>query len=292
MDRRALLKNLALASLSAIGQKAFNMPMMFSPAGKPTLNLVLHGLFAMEFTDSNIRLMTPFVSMHRYLASSWNLDDQKPMPPGNSPMTLAGVDTTLPVFDPRDPKHKLDRALILSKSELNFIVDKDQAYLTVELPWPLEIKLLRFAKRDPVPKPNEKPGSNIFKVPPLDKVTELSLCQVVRYPITDLAKLKLTGTTWQGPKQPSPDNTVNLHLWAEPDQPHMPPSHATEAYNQLGKLLPKLNFALASSDVTVDLDDDTGVTGMAPEEEMGLSEWLHWGEGTSGSNCGNVMVVR
>jgi len=256
-----------------------------------TLNLILHGLFAMQFTKDNIQLVTPYVSQHRYLASSWDPHDLRvlcpdsgnPSVPPHGPLksfTLQGV-KKLPPYDPK----KLKRALVLSKSGQKFNVDPDQAYITITLPWPQDIVPLRFAKQDP------KTGKqNIFKNPPLNTVTELSLCQALIYPIQNLLKLRLDGTSWK-PGKPDPSyNTINLHLWAEPDHRTLP-SHAAEAYSQLGKLLSPLNFELESGDVTGERDASTGVNGMSTTEEMGLAEWLKQGEGTEGSNCGLVMVI-
>lgn len=284
MDRRSLLKTLALASFAGIGQKAFNMPLP-QPANQPMLNLVLHGLFVMQFADDGIQLMTPYVSLHQYLASSWDLGDLNPMCPGSQPIALQGVKKGAP-FNLTDQQHQLGRGLILSMSRQNFTVDTEYAYLTVSLPWPQDIKLLRFAKPDPI-----AGKDNIFKNPPLNTVKELSLCQVLTYPIDRLGTLKLAGTAWR-PKPLSPQNTINLHLWAEPDRVHVLPSHAIEAYQRLGQLLPGLSFELATTDVSADIDSDPGVKGMTKDEEKGLGQWKNRGEGSSGSNCGLVMVTR
>jgi hypothetical protein len=186
---------------------------------------------------------------------------------------------------PYDPT-KLTRGLVLSRTQQNFNIDIEHAYLTITLPWPQDIKLLRFAKPNPI-----TGISNIFADPPLNNVKELSLCQVLIYPVESLQNLGLTGTNWHPKTLPPNSNTINLHLWAEPDHQRTLPSHAVEAYQLLGKLLPPLSFKLATADVKSDRDKDPGVTGMQPEEEMGLSEWIHRGEGTEGSNCGCVTVV-
>ena len=290
INRRTLLKGLAAASIcggaESLGSFATTPD---TPPKNVTLNLILHGLFVLQFTQDGMQLITPYVPTHRYLASSWDLNDLNPLCPESQPFALTGIKKLKP-YDPT----KIPRNLLLSKKKLGFDVDEDHAYITIPLPWPQDIKLLRYASPD-----KKSAKHNIFKNPPLNTVTELALCQVLIYPVDNFKNLALAGTdhvkkqtyaVWR-PKKVDPQwNTVNLHLWAEPDKEHNLPSHAVEAYSRLGELLSPLSFALETADIKADRDNDTGVKGMPSVQEMALSEWVKHGEGSSGSNCGCVMV--
>ncbi len=71
LSRRSFVKQ--LAGVSMLGVAA---PVLSSFSGccgdQIKLNVVLHGLFIMNITDSGIELLTPYVEKHYYGAGTWN----------------------------------------------------------------------------------------------------------------------------------------------------------------------------------------------------------------------------
>lgn len=241
---------------------------------KIALNVVLHGLFVMNFTSSNIQLLTPFVQEHKYKAGNWDwtmatIEDLA----GGKTYTLKGTDFTPAPPDPT----RIDCANVLSQSKQNFKIDATKSFLTITLPFPSEIHMLRCVK-----------GKHLFNGSALSNATVISLCQVLTYPVSNPSNLALDGIQWKPDIQLS-TKTANLHIWAEPDKTLLP-QHAQNAYNTLTTLLPPLSIGLATDD-TAPLDDPTGVLGVSPEEEQGLSEWTHGGEGSHPTNCNLLIVV-
>jgi hypothetical protein len=277
LSRRAFLERATKFSACLVVTPLFSpRPRIAADVSSPgiTLNVVLHGLFVMNFTSPNVQLLTPFVQEHKYKAGNWDwtmatIEDLA----GGKTYTLKGTD---PVLAPPDPT-RITCANVLSQSKQNFRVDATKSFLTIALPFPAEIRMLRCLT-----------GKHLFNGPALSNATTISLCQVLTYPVSDPGSLALDGTHWKPNIQLS-TKTANLHIWAEPDKTLLP-QHAQNAYNTLMNLLPPLSIGLATDD-TAPLDDPTGVLGVSPEEEQGLSEWVHGGEGSYPTNCNLLMVV-
>jgi hypothetical protein len=271
--RRSVLKGIADISATSFvrslipGLLTLSMTECCRPYAK--LNVVLHGLFVMNVGKSTIQLLTPRVEEHKYLACNWDRKSIVCLLP-NQKYELIGVEhrTQLPAFS-------RDSNIILSQSRMRFRVDPLQTYCEIVLPLPSEIRFLRGMK-----------GPNLYKGKSAEVIqaTGLSLCPVLTYRVCK--ELKLGDSGW---KPKSYNGITNLHLFAEPET-RMDPYHTSRAYKKLMCLLPHLDFEIAI-DESPPLDLYTGIEGLLPEQEQGLSEWRSNGEGSHPTNCNTVMVT-
>ena len=237
-----------------------------------TLNVVLHGLFVLNFTNVEIEMFTPFVEDHIYRAGNWEWSKLQHLLSGQA-YRLRGVENML--APPELPK---DNNILLPKDGFTHRVHPERSVFVVYLPFPEAIRLIRIVNDgcnipDPV---NNTIGINT-----------LSLCQVLTYRVPDYTELDLLGTGWRPAVDPA-THTVNLHFWAEPLL-RVPRHHACIAYQRLSELLEPFILTL-ETDKTAPLDPDTGVYGLPREQEQGLSEWESGGEGSYPTNCSAVMV--
>lgn len=285
LSRRSVIKN--VAKLSALGSLGLLTPGIVGCNGRKdrrlTLNVVLHGLFVVNFTDAFIELLTPQVNEHEYHAGNWDIREVCELKKGKE-YTLWGVNRERDI-----PQIADDCNIVFSQSVCRFNVHADQSYFKVWLPFPAAIHLLRCSPQlhDPQPpscltNPTD-PNKIIY-------VKRLSLCQVLVYRVNDYDELKLLGTRWK-PWIDKTTFTANLHFWAEPPG-RLSPNHAEHAYEQLDTLLDPLKLRLGIYS-TVPLDRDTGVTGLPPEQEQGWSDWASGGgEGAYPTNCCAVMTRK
>src|SRR5579859_7065072 len=92
ISRRTALKKIAGTSLFAATAPLF--PAIIG-CGKTerqiTLNVVLHGLFVMNFTNTEIEMFTPFLKEHIYRAGNWDFPSLQKLRPLQA-YRLRGVD--------------------------------------------------------------------------------------------------------------------------------------------------------------------------------------------------------
>lgn len=272
INRRTAIKKIAGTSLFAATAPLF--PAIIG-CGKTdrhiTLNVVLHGLFVLNFTNTEIEMFTPFLEEHIYRAGNWDFPSLQKLRPLHA-YRLRGIDETRV-----QPSLVKEFNILLPKNGFKHAVHPELSVFVVYLPLPETVKLLRRVND----------GSNIEDCKSNTIIiNQLSLCQVLSYRVSDYRDLELTGTSWKPDIDPV-TNTANLHFWAEPLL-RQPRSHACEAYQKLSDMLDPLILNLGT-DKTAPLDPDTGVYGLPREQEQGLSEWESGGEGSYPTNCSVAM---
>lgn len=254
------------------------------------LNIVLHGLFVVNFTENGIELLTPKIEEHQYHAGSWDRDCIYRLCERHT-YTLYGITpsdsgiTSPPrtgQYGYQDP-HNYDCNVVLSRSRHLFTIERHRSYCFIKLPFPADIYLKRCLRPDN--------PSTLFSGPDayLIKTKGISLCPVLTYPISKFCDLYLSGIRWK-PKICDYGNyeAANLHFWAEPAD-RSNPTHTLNAYKKLMELLPPLQFQLVTTEMPP-VDLVTGVRGLLPEEEQGWAEWQGGGgEGSRPTNCNPLM---
>jgi hypothetical protein len=251
-SRRSLLKKMArMSMLAATAPWISTITGCREDYGRCiTLNVVLHGLFVLNFTDKNIELLTPSVRDHVYRASSWRVKSFLDLKHTNK-YELHGVECeqTAPLVDPE---------YNIAPPESSYKLRRECSVFTMCLPFPRMISLIRR-----VPGEKNQLCGNVFQI------RQLSLCQVLTYFVPDHRKLALSNTCWMPDIDPA-TQAANLHLWAEPPL-RLSRDHACHAYGKLSEML-GLDLQLLVNN-TVPLDSVFPVYGLPPEQEQGLSEW-------------------
>ncbi len=271
ISRRAALKKIAGTSLFAATAPLFPAIVGCCRNRQPaTLNVVLHGLFVLNFTNLNCELYTPFVEDHVYRAGNFEANGLQHLHP-QMVYTLRGVSHISGA-----PKYDQTYDIYVDKARYNHVFRPQYSVFLIELPFPETIRLVRTVSGDPN---NYCGDTGVFAI------NRLSLCQVLSYFVPDIADLELSGTGWKPYLRPD-TGTVNLHIWAEPLQ-RMTYNHAYRAYQTLSGMFTPMRFQL-NVNRTAPLDTNTGIYGLRPEEEMGLSEWASAGEGSYPTNCSVV----
>lgn len=274
ISRRTALKKIAGTSLFAATAPLFPAIIGCCKNRQPvTLNVVLHGLFVLNFTNLNCELYTPFVKDHIYRAGNFETKGLQHLHPQKI-YTLRGVSHISAA-----PEYDGTYDIYVCKS-YNHVFRPQYSVFLMELPFPETINLVRAVPGDPNTYYND-PTQNTS----VYTINRLSLCQVLSYFVPDIANLELSGTGWKPYLRPD-TGTVNLHIWAEPLQ-RMTYNHAYRAYKTLSEMFAPMSFQL-NVNRTAPLDTNTGVYGLRPEEEMGLSEWASAGEGSYPTNCSVV----
>jgi hypothetical protein len=293
ISRRAILKTLAVASAAATSRFALGQNGEGSAEERrATLNVVLHGLFVMVVKNICLELFTPNIATHIYKAGPWDYRKVRNLENGYV-YRLSGVDyrSSLPNYE---SEFKLEFPQALYK----FTLRPEYSALSIQLPFPETIRFVRCVDQGP----NSPTGSNPYEI------RRLSLCQVLSYSAADYQQLKLSYVNYQDtvqcklrpgerthrcrvdwtPEIDEETGTTNLHLWAEPEL-RLTPQHAIEAYDALSAMIAPLRLTLRAN-TTAPLDRDTGICGLAPEEEQGWSEWQNAGEGSYPTNCGGIVI--
>jgi hypothetical protein len=281
MSRRRVLKT--MARVSAVAAAAACFPGITGCRRdcerETTLNVVLHGLFVLNFTDVNLELYTPFVEDHIYRAGNWNwgnLQDLKP----NRIYRLCGVES--PAIAPQ-----VDSKCNILPSPGCYQLRPEYSVFRVDLPFPRTISLIRCVPPEDVESEVYTCGYTSSEPQHVYPIKELSLCQVLTYPVPRLGGLALSNTSWEPDRDPE-TGVVNLHFWAEPPL-RLDANHACTAYAKLSEMLAPLEFQLQVR-TTAPLDLDTGVYGLPPQQEQGMSEWMSGGEGSYPTNCSTAML--
>jgi hypothetical protein len=283
VSRRSVLQSIAKVTALAAAGPLFSTLQGCCPCNDHslTLNVVLHGLFVLHFTDTQIELLTPYVHDHIYRAGNWDMKEVFPL--CKEEYSLRGITS-----NPSAPVITSNCNLDFSQDKYKFKLRSERSFFKVSLPFPDDLKLLRCSP-DPVLYTQNPPAC---RAPQADEtpVYKLSLCQVLVYRVEDYRKLALQGTSWK-PKVDRKFCTANLHFWAEPPD-RLSPCHADDAYQNLDDLLDTLHLRLKFYS-TVPLDIDTKVKGFPPEQEQGWSDWASGGgEGAYPTNCCAVMVRK
>lgn len=274
ISRRSLLKTMgACAATSALSRFAVGVTGPPCSDGQVTLNVILHGLFVVDFTDTSIDLLAPNVNDHIYKAGGFSRDNICDLK--DTPCQL----TTGSSFG--QPSLEKEGLTTINKQQVigdipGFSINSTKSRIHVELPFPAEIHPLRVLK-----------GSDLYagQHRKYIEVRGLSLCPVLIYPCLDPTKISLSNTTWH--PYPNRYNTINLHFWAEPPQ-RVDHRHLRHAYKKMQDIVP-LDFILIADD-TPPIDNKTLVFGVHPAEEQGWSEWVSGGEGTRPENCNPLMT--
>ncbi len=278
LSRRSFVKQ--LAGLSMLGAAA---PVLSSLAGcdgdRITLNVVLHGLFIMNITNSQIELLTPYVDKHYYGAGSWDKNGITSLCHGRS-YELRITDHIGKIRTEKMPPLGPDANLTLSQSQYNFTVHHDKTYFTIVLPFPQGLAFLRRVGDTA----NQLPAGGTPAI-----INTFALCPVLIYDVKNCTDLELTGTNWK-PYIDKKTRTSNLHLWAEPKK-RLSPEHAEEAFKLLSSLVCPVDIRLGVTKSTA-LDHPPSVEGIAEEEEQGLSEWISGGETSHPTNCNVVITTK
>lgn len=296
LSRRSLIKGAGtLSVLNFIRQRPIARSLLehtgLADEKEKRLNVVLHGLFVVNFTQCDIELLTPMIEEHEYHAGSWDRSAIYPLCEGRE-YKLRGVAcsancVTQPPYysngyDSQDP-HNLDCNVVLSQSRDLFTVQRQNSYFVVHLPFPADIYLKRCLRPDN--------PSNLFSGQDayLIKSKGISLCPVLVYRVKDFNDVYLYDTQWQPkPCEDRDYQVANLHFWAEPPD-RSNPSHTQNAYKKLMDLLQPLQFQLTANEMPA-VDLVTDVPGLLPEEEQGWAEWQGGGgEGSRPTNCNPVM---
>lgn len=292
LSRRSVLKT--GARLTTLGALSSLFPLLTSCGGGSSagsersiiLNVVCHGLFAMNVTDLGLELFTPELGdelneKHMYKAGSWDKDLVRDLEKQRA-YRLRGVQYRSECPQPSNSACDLR----FSQSKKKFTIHPQFSRHVVYLPFPEKISLLRCINNGP----NTEDGNVIY-------IKSLSLCQVFSYFAPDYREVNLLEISpnnrtksfdWEPRVEPA-TGTANLHLWAEPSV-RLLPYHAGMAYRKLSLMTHPLAFRLKTYD-TAPLDRDTGVLGVSPEEEQGWSEWANGGEGSYPTNCSLVRSV-
>lgn len=126
------------------------------------------------------------------------------------------------------------------------------------------------------------------------------LIQTFVYQIDDVRKLRLSELPWQ--PEIVNNQTVNLHIWAEPDveTEGFLKSHSSQAFSRLMALFPGVDLRLAFT-AGAEPDTVTGVPGLNGWEERTLIERYRLlfpatnqshKKGAEIANCIGLMVVN
>jgi hypothetical protein len=263
---------------------------------KITLNVILHGLFVLDYRDDHIMMLTPCVGDHIYCAGNWKGDETYYL--STEEYVNVGVgeyeeycDLYVlegPAYEKREPRMSRDFNIVFSKQEIrstypNFTVADSKSKFLAKLPYPAEIRPLRILKGTAFLQGRDRK---------FVRANGMSLCQVLIFPDVNTEHLQLTGTCWKWkPNAPMPNEppTANLHFWAEPPY-RVHPDHGTMAANQVKELLCPLDFSVVA-DESPQIDRFVDIPGIRAYEEQGWAEWVSPGEGTRPVNC-NTSILR
>jgi hypothetical protein len=217
------------------------------------LNVVIHGLWAIETNNNGIRMTTPHMHEHVVKAGRAIEPEVNLLDGGARTFELKGVTSgTTKDFDQQKtfrvpPDHRADNNKVVAE---------------ILLPYPQEIHSLREFPT------NGKPFFEKNVETPANKAT---LVQVLVYDVVNLDQLELAPSDWKPAPQPD-GRTINLHLYAEPDKvPTDPKSHVKEGYAMLAAA-----FSLEIKPIEFverPLPTDPGIPGLEREDTMSLFEF-------------------
>lgn len=177
-----------------------------------TLNVILHGLFALAEKEDHILAMAPDLGgQHVFRAGSWLGESELQ----RGIYWLSGVNAGPGVFDPA-------RNLILENKTVSAQAPS-KAYATICFRRPREIHSVRPVTIDPA---KDFTGGDAGSV----RSTQLATIQILVYDCENLSAVRLSGHTWE-PPQDDETPVFNLHIFSEEDvKPDE--SHAIGAFDQ------------------------------------------------------------
>lgn len=328
LSRRSVLKSMTKMSMAAAASLApWIAGCCRNDYGKVRLNVVLHGLFLLDITDSGVELLTPKVEDHEYRYGEWDIGHVYNFTAGRQ-YELKETRNSPPPSFPK-PIGDPDCAVNITHDKYEFSVNAAKSKFLVKLPIPDEVRLLRCVSAPTYEASTDdecagemlsmsdvkvtynranKDGGKLrgdvickadyggYPASNCVNITKLSLCQVLVYKDSEFCELKLHGSCWKPyyarpyKSNGSSGNAVNLHFWAEPEK-RTTPKHASEAYAQLQTLLPPLSLNLqVYATAPLDRDDNTA-PGVPREQEQGWADWASGGgETTRPTNCCTAMV--
>ena len=277
ITRRSVVKGLGSMAMASVLS-----PFSVGQAGGPgccahdiTLNVILHGLFVMDFQADHIDLLAPCISGHIYRAGNWDAGDTYELGKLQA-YALKGVPhRSIP------PRYGHEFLAMSSKKAIEaalgtkFSIDHKKSRINVSLPFPEEIRPLRCLKTC-----HAYGGDHAYLI----KTTGLSLCPVLIYRNASRS-VKIQGLDSWKPHFDKKYKYANLHFWAEPPG-RVDPFHAQLASSGLKELV-GLKIDLIASD-SPPIDCWVDIPGVHAFEEQGWAEWASGGEGTRPVNC-NLM---
>src|SRR5258708_16766171 len=193
LSRRSLLKQIAGVSMLAAVEPLVGC----RPREKRiTLNVVLHGVFVIQFTDRGITMLTPDIEEHIYRAGNWDRNAVEDL--AEPSYGLRGVD-----YCASQPK--VDSNFGFSQKDYKFTLHPEFSRFVVYLPFPEKHSFVRNV------------GGAIPNTPPVYDpvhINKLPLCQVLSYPVEDYRhrKLEHSKKPWQ-PQVACPAASANLQYW-------------------------------------------------------------------------------
>ena len=251
-------------------------------AGPFQLNVVFHGLWAIETHKRGIRAITVKTMHHVTRAGNW----QNPMDLPEGKYQLEGVrDATPMTFEVR--QNLVVKNISLKEDRAN------KVKVTIDLSYPRDIRSIRRIQTH----------SDTFFTGPDAPTTprEISIVQVLIYQVDDPAAIRLVPLKWIPPEPQA--GTVNLHIFSEPpsaqataeiarhDRTHPgEPPHFEVAFRQLADAFGLRITAVRTGQAE---PDDHGVRGLIPQDTIGLHErpLSHIGmQATSPVNCEMLII--
>jgi hypothetical protein len=162
-----------------------------------TLNVILHGLFALEERDGHIIALAPDLNgEHVYRAGSWLGE-----------IELRRGDYWLLGVEHGRGRFAADRNLILPKARFSAQAPRT-AFASIVFPQPRDVISLRTLAVTP----GDFTGSSSSAV----TTNKIATIQILVYDVNDLRDVELSGHPWKVPSDPDL-STYNLHVFAEED---------------------------------------------------------------------------
>lgn len=221
------------------------------------LNVVLHGLFAVVISDDHLDVLMPQVDDHVYKAGAW----------GKEFRLREGVTYELTgVVGSKNTLINPDQNLLL-RGFTQLHREPSKLFCSLKLPLPAEFRSLRRVAQAQTQRVFG--GATAAKI----NAREFPLVITLIYRNFDHTRLALGALPWT----PELDaKVINLHIWAEPDAPlGVNIGHAPEAFQRLMQLFDGIELYFTASPsvaARIPIDKKTGVDGLQPWEESGITE--------------------
>lgn len=222
-----------------------------------TLNVLVHGMHAIEIGDHDITLYPPAVpdNVHVYRAGAWKQEQDLSQ---GAQYHLSGVNAarSRPALTDLSPEHDP----VFRRNA----VDAGLSFCRIHLPFPDKITPLRLT--------HAQPGEPFYAGSPAPYQPPSAMPEVVA-----LTYKNVEGRPGLRPLQWSPeahDGFVNLHIWAMPPGP-TPMGHPHQAFQTMARMIgyPDLEMNPAyHTQGLPPLDPHPAVPGVRSEEEKSLHE--------------------
>jgi hypothetical protein len=251
------------------------------------LNVVFHGLFSYIVWPDHVEVLAPMVDEHIYKAGAWGKEFRLRE---NAVYHLEGVqvETRMPDIDVRNN--------IVLTNVSNIDRSPEKLFCSFILPLPQQMIGLRRAYAPP-----NQPAFHgaALNGPNPDSIP---LIQTFVYRVDGWPTL---GEKFGWIPEDSASDTINLHIWAEPEvdaSGMQQKPHAVQAFSRLMALFPDVDLHL-SFGAAASPDKSTHVHGLEVWEERSLMERCKLlfprkprnrevGKGTEVSNCVGVIILN